>query len=120
MTNIVDIQEARLQRVRAIMTAMMHSDDFPLTFSAAHCAAARERLGWSVEALAFRSGASISAIQALESGTQELRRVTMQALAFAFEKEGLIFFPGIEPMLGDNCRGGTVDPRTRQDYHLLE
>lgn len=94
-------------------------EHLPNGFRSAHCAPARSRLGWSVEALAFRSGVSRSAINRLEKGI-ELREVTMQALAFAFETEGLIFIPGHPPMSGDNCRGATRDPRSRRDYHLLE
>ena len=94
-------------------------EHLPNGFSSAHCAPARSRLGWSVEALAFRSGVSRNAINRLEKGIR-LREVTMQALAFAFETEGLIFIPGHPPMSGDNCRGATKDPRSRRDYHLLE
>lgn len=94
-------------------------DHLPNGFKSTHCAPARLRLGWSVEALAFRSGASRAAIRRIEDGA-ELRDVTMQAIAFAFEKEGLIFIPGHPPMSGDNCRGATKDPRDRRDYHLLE
>ncbi len=94
-------------------------DNLPNGFRSAHCAPARSRLGWSVEALAFRSGVSRGAIRRIEMGC-ELRDVTMQAIAFAFETEGLIFIPGHPPMSGDNCRGATKDPRSRRDYHLLE
>ncbi|WP_110632514.1 helix-turn-helix transcriptional regulator [Pseudomonas sp. CC120222-01a] len=94
-------------------------DHLPNGFQSAHCAQARARLDWSVEALSFRSGVSRAAIRAIENGA-ELRPVTMQALAFAFEAEGLIFLPGHPPMTGENCRGSTRDPRSRRDYHLLE
>ena len=46
-------------------------------------------LDWSVEALAFRSGVSPKAIRRIARGA-ELRRVTMQALAYAMELEGLV------------------------------
>lgn len=94
-------------------------DHLPLGFLPAHCAEARSMLGWSVEALAFHSGVSPRAIRSIENGA-ELRRVTMQALAYAMEAEGLVFFPGHPPLRADNCRGATPDPRTRDDYHLLE
>lgn len=94
-------------------------DNLPNGFEIAHCAPARLHLGWSVEALAFRSGVSRGAIRNIENGA-EPRSVTMQALAFAFEAEGLIFMPGQPPMPGANCRGTTKDPRSRHDYHLLE
>lgn len=66
--------------------------DLPLGFHTEHCEPSRSALEWSVEALAFRSGVSPEAIRRVELGN-ELRRVTMQALAFALESEGLIFFP---------------------------
>jgi len=94
-------------------------DHLPNGFKSAHCAPARLRLGWSVEALAFRSGVSRAAIKRFEKGAK-LRDVTMQALAFAFEQEGLIFIPGHPPMSGDNCHGATKDPRSHRDYHFLE
>lgn len=93
--------------------------NLPLSFRTEHCEPARLALGWSPEALAFRSSVSLDAIRKVERGI-EMRRVTMQALAFAFEKEGLIFFPGHLPFRSDDCRGATPDPRMRQDYHLLE
>ncbi|MEG7202739.1 helix-turn-helix transcriptional regulator [Pseudomonas aeruginosa] len=116
---IVDLQDARLEKRRAALDALFESDFFGLTFSQEHCRRAREMLGWSVEALAFKSGASPTAIRKLEDGGA-LRYVTMQALAYALEKEALIFLPGLPPMIGDNCRGGTKDPRERDDYHLIE
>ncbi|MDU4254913.1 helix-turn-helix transcriptional regulator [Pseudomonas sp.] len=77
-------------------------------------------LGWSIDALSFRSGVSRVAITSLEAGTRTLRQVSMQALAFAFEQEGVVFLPNVAPMIGDNCRGSTTDPRDRPDYHLIE
>jgi hypothetical protein len=44
----------------------------------------------------------------------------MQALSFALEAEGLVFIPGLKPMRGQNCRGGTMDPKNRDDFHLIE
>lgn len=94
--------------------------DLPLSFSIAHCAAARDMLNWSVEALSFRSGVSAKAIREFEEGRRTLRPVTMQALSFALEAEGLVFLPGLKPMRGHNCRGGTTDPKRRDDFHLIE
>ncbi|MBH3412814.1 helix-turn-helix domain-containing protein [Pseudomonas putida] len=94
-------------------------ENLPLSFQKEHCVPARELLGWSQEALVFRSGVSVRAIQSLERG-KDLNAVSMQALAFAFEAEGLVFFPGHAPLKGENCRGSTKDPRSRHDYHLLE
>ncbi len=120
-SKIVNLDQARAKR-----QAVEHEHiqqfllQLPLAFSADHCAQARDTLGWSVEALAFRSGVSISAIRDLEASKRTLRRVTMQALSFAFEAEGLIFIPGFAPSRGGNCRGATPDPRERDDFHLLE
>ncbi len=77
-------------------------------------------LGWSCEALAFRSGVSVKAIREFESGLREVRNVTRQALAHALESEGLLFFPGLMPIDGGGCPGATLDPRQRDDYHLIE
>jgi hypothetical protein len=118
---IVDLDLARrLKQAESDRKMWLFAEDLPLGFSDDHCAKAREMLGWSVEALAFRSGVSTKAIRELELGVRSLRRVTMQALSFSFESEGLIFFSGHEPMRGDNCRGGTTDPRGRDDFHLIE
>ena len=106
-------------RARAQLDMDRLMNYLPLGFGSSHCAPAREMLGWSVEALAFRSGVSPSAIRRVESGAI-LRRVTMQALAYALETEGLVFFPDNEPMRTGHCRGATRDPRTRNDYHLIE
>lgn len=116
---LFDLEQAR-NRKQAHREPVLSIEDFPIGFGRDHCAQARELLKWSVEALAFRSGVSINAIRQLESGTRSLRPVTMQALAFAFEVEGLIFFPGHAPMIGGNCRGATLDPSSRADFHLIE
>lgn len=118
---LVDLDKARSLKQDEFNKRMQQLvEDLPLGFSDKHCAKAREILGWSVEALAFRSGVSTKAIRELELGIRKLRRVTMQALSFSLETEGLIFIPGQNPMRGQNCRGGTTAPRTRDDFHLIE
>lgn len=115
-----DIQPIRLaldETQKPTMEWLM--ENLPLGFRGNHCAEARTMIGWSIEALAFRSGVSPGAIRRLENGA-ELRRVTMQALAYALEAEGLFFLPGHQPMKGDNLRGATPCPRTRDDFHLIE
>jgi ribosome-binding protein aMBF1 (putative translation factor) len=92
----------------------------PIHFNVEHCAKARKILGWSVEALSFRSKVSTSAIRDFEAGQRQLREVTLRALAYGLEAEGLIFIRGMEPMKASNARGATSDPRQRDDYHLLE
>jgi len=84
------------------------------------CSRARAMLAWSCEALAFRSGASVKAIQQFESGSSCLRDVTRQALAYALEAEGLLFFSGHEPVRSNGCPGATLDPRQREDFYLIE
>ena len=118
---LVDLDKARSLKQDEFNRRMsLLAEGLPLGFSETHCAKAREMLGWSVEALAFRSGVSTKAIRELELGVRSLRRVTMQALSFSLEAEGLIFISGHEPMRGQNCRGGTTDPRARHDFHLIE
>lgn len=117
---VLDRQPLRLNldedQIEAISWLMDH---LPLSFTGAPCAPARELLGWNVDALASASGVSPHAIHQLERGGR-LKPVSMQALAFALEAEGLVFFPGHPPLTGENCRGATKDPRDRRDYHLLE
>ncbi|WP_082421422.1 helix-turn-helix domain-containing protein [Pseudomonas sp. NBRC 111140] len=102
-----------------IATVAQLIDHLPLSFRGAHCQTARELLGWSIKELSSASGVTPQAIQRLEHGAH-LKTVSMQALAFALEAEGLVFFPGHPPLRGMNCRGSTKDPRCRLDYHLLE
>ncbi|MDD1960079.1 helix-turn-helix transcriptional regulator [Pseudomonas sp. 39004] len=94
-------------------------DYLPLSFRDVHCAPARNLLGWKIGDLSSASGVTPQAIQRLENGAQ-LNPVSMQALAFALEAEGLVFFPGHPPLKGENCRGATKDPRSRDDHHQLE
>lgn len=94
-------------------------ENLPIGFRDAHCCPARQLMGWSIDNLSSASGVSSQAIQRLEGGEQ-LKAVSMQALAFAFEAEGIVFFPGHPPLKGENCRGSTKDPRSHRDYHLLE
>ena len=118
---LIELDQARrLKHAEADREMRLFFESLPLGFTDAHCAQAREMLGWTVEALAFRSGVSTKAIRELELGIRLLRRVTMQALSFALEAEGLFFLPGHKPMRGENCRGATTDPRGRDDFHLLE
>lgn len=92
----------------------------PPTLTPQQCSQGRKMLAWSREALAFRSGASVKAIREFESGSRELRTVTRQALAYALEVEGLLFFPGHEPVKSNDCPGATLDPRQRNDFYLIE
>lgn len=119
-SHMLDRQPLRLNlnedENRAIAWLMDH---LPLSFRGTHCHPARELLGWSIDDLSSASAVTTQAIQRLERGSR-LKEVSMQALAFALEAEGLVFFPGHPPLKGINCCGSTKDPRSRHDYHLLE
>ncbi|WP_017905258.1 helix-turn-helix domain-containing protein [Pseudomonas asplenii] len=88
-------------------------------FTPLHCKQARVMLGWSRERLSEESGVSVDAVCRFERGGV-LRDVTRLALAFRFEAEGLVFFPGFAPGRGMNIRGTTPNPIERQDYQLIE
>lgn len=85
-----------------------------------HCIQARELLNWSVYQLAEQSGVSPLAIEQYESGFRKLRTISLQALAFAFEAESLVFFAGHPVMVGENVRGACPDPRECSDYSQIE
>ncbi|KZN18671.1 MULTISPECIES: helix-turn-helix domain-containing protein [Pseudomonas] len=88
-------------------------------FTPAHCAQARAMLGWSVEELSEESGVSVDAIQRFEA-ERDVFDVTRLALAYRFESQGLVFFPGFAPGRGMNVRGSTPDPVGRADYAMVE
>jgi DNA-binding XRE family transcriptional regulator len=118
---LIDLDQVRrLKQAEDDREMRLFFETLPLGFTDAHCAQARAMLGWTVEALAFRSGVSVKAIREFEQGIRTLRRVTIQALSFALEAEGLIFLPGHKPMRSDDCRGATTDPRYRNDFHQIE
>jgi hypothetical protein len=88
-------------------------------FTPAHSVQARAMLGWSVEELSRESGVSVDAIQRFEDERGVLD-VTRLALAYRFESEGLVFFPGFAPGRGMNVKGSTPDPVGRADYAMVE
>lgn len=120
ISHVLDRQSLYLNldkdQIEAIACLMDH---LPLSFRGVHCRPARVLLGWSIDRLSSASSVTPQAILRLERGIH-LQEVSMQALAFALEAEGLVFFPGHPPLKGMNCRGSTKDPRSRRDYHLLE
>jgi DNA-binding XRE family transcriptional regulator len=119
--SIGDLQEARDRKSFKIEAQLFDYYLYlPCKLTAPQCSRGRQMLGWSREALAFRSGVSLKAIGEFESGLRELRSVTKQALAYALESEGLLFFPGLMPINGGGCPGATLDPRQRYDYDLIE
>ncbi|AOA06343.1 MULTISPECIES: multiprotein-bridging factor 1 family protein [Pseudomonas] len=88
-------------------------------FTPLHCAQAREMLGWDREQLSEQSGVSVAAIERFEAQAP-VRDVTRLALAYSFEAQGLVFFPGFTPGRGGNVRGTTPDPMGREDFALIE
>jgi hypothetical protein len=88
-------------------------------FTPAHCAQARAMLGWSVEELSQESRVSVDAIQRFEA-EREVLDVTRLTLAYRFESEGLVFFPGFAPGRGMNLRGSTPNPVGRADFAMVE
>ena len=88
-------------------------------FTPLHCAQARELLGWSLEQLSLKSKVSVPAIQRFEA-SDRVRDVTLLALAYSLEAEGLVFFPGFAPSWASNFRGTTPDPMGREDFALIE
>jgi hypothetical protein len=88
-------------------------------FTPPHCAQARAMLGWSVEELSGESGVSVEAIERFEAG-QDVLDVTRLALAYRFEAQGLMFFPGFAPGRGVNVKGSTPNPMGRADFAMVE
>lgn len=88
-------------------------------FTPAHCAQARAMLGWSVEELSAEAGVSVDAIHRFEA-EQDVLDVTRLTLAYRFESEGLVFFPGFAPGRGMNVKGTTPNPVGRADFAMVE
>jgi hypothetical protein len=88
-------------------------------FTPAHCTQARSMLGWSVEELSQEAGVSVDAIERFEA-KRDVLDVTRLTLAYRFESEGLVFFPGFAPGRGMNLRGSTPNPVGRADFAMVE
>jgi hypothetical protein len=76
-------------------------------------------LGWSVEELSREASVSVEAIERFEA-QQDVLDVTRLTLAYRFESEGLVFFPGFAPGRGMNLRGSTPNPVGRADFAMVE
>jgi hypothetical protein len=72
-----------------------------------------------VQELSRESRVSVDAIQRFEA-RQEVLDVTRLALAYRFESEGLVFFPGFAPGRGMNVKGSTPNPVGRADFAMVE
>jgi len=88
-------------------------------FTPTHCAQARAMLGWSVQELSREAGVSAEAIERFEA-KREVLDVTRLTLAYRFESEGLVFFPGFAPGRGMNVKGATPNPVGRADFAMVE
>ena len=88
-------------------------------FTPAHCAQARAMLGWSVDELSRESGVSVDAIERFEA-RRDVPEADRLALAYRFESEGLVFFPGFAPGRGMNMKGSAAEPMGRTDLAMVE
>ena len=88
-------------------------------FTPAHCAQARAMLGWSVDELSRESGVSVDAIERFEA-RRDVPEADRLALAYRFESEGLVFFPGFAPGRGMNMKGPSTESMGRADFAMVE
>lgn len=88
-------------------------------FTPTHCAQARAMLGWCVEDLSREAGVAVDAIERFEA-RGEVPDATRLALAYRFESEGLVFFPGFAPGRGMNVKGSTPNSVGRGDFAMVE
>ncbi|MHC8304640.1 helix-turn-helix domain-containing protein [Pseudomonas sp. PB3P13] len=88
-------------------------------FTPAHSAQARAMLGWSVEQLSRESGVSVDAIERFEA-RRDVSDAQRLALAYRFESEGLVFFPGFAPGRGMSGKGAVADAGVRAEYAMGE
>jgi uncharacterized small protein (DUF1192 family) len=88
-------------------------------FTPAHCAQARAMLGWSVDELSRESGVLVDVIERFEA-KREVPDADRLALAYRFESQGLVFFPGFAPGRGMSVRGAESSPVGRADFAMVE
>lgn len=88
-------------------------------FTPAHCAQARTMLGWSVDELSRESGVSVDAIERFEA-RRDVADADRLALAYRFESEGMVFFPGFAPGRGMNMKGSSTESMGRADFAMVE
>lgn len=77
-------------------------------FTPTHCAQARAMLGWTVDQLSREAGVSVEDIHRFET-QQDAADAARLAIAYRFEAQGLVFFPGFAPGRGVNLRQSTPD-----------
>ncbi|WGK89292.1 XRE family transcriptional regulator [Pseudomonas migulae] len=88
-------------------------------FTPTHCAQARAMLGWSVDELSRESGVLVDVIERFEA-RREVPDADRLALAYRFESEGLVFFPGFAPGRGMSVRGTESNSVGRTDFAMVE
>ncbi|MCU7248298.1 XRE family transcriptional regulator [Pseudomonas koreensis] len=88
-------------------------------FTPTHCVQARVMLGWSVEQLSREAEVSVDDIQGFEA-QQDVADATRLALAYRFEAQGLVFFPGFAPGRSASLKGVTPESVERGDFAMVE
>lgn len=88
-------------------------------FTPAHSAQARAMLGWSVDELSRESGVAVDTIERFEA-KRDVPDADRLALAYRFESQGLVFFPGFAPGRGMSMKGAPTDAVGRAEYAMGE
>lgn len=88
-------------------------------FTPTHCVQARAMLGWSVEQLSREAEVAVADIQRFEA-QQDVADAARLALAYRFEAQGLVFFPGFAPGRGVRAQGMAGESVGRGDFAMAE
>ncbi|MBK5513444.1 XRE family transcriptional regulator [Pseudomonas sp. TH15] len=88
-------------------------------FTPAHSAQARAMLGWSVDQLSREAEVSAEDIQRFEA-QQEVADAARLALAYRFESQGLVFFPGFAPGRSASLNAMAAETAGRGDYAMAD
>jgi hypothetical protein len=88
-------------------------------FTPTHCAQARAMLGWSVDQLSREAGVSVEDIHRFET-QQDVADTARLAIAYRFEAQGLVFFPGFAPGRSSSVQGAAPESVGRGDYAMAE
>ncbi|WP_311882627.1 MULTISPECIES: XRE family transcriptional regulator [unclassified Pseudomonas] len=88
-------------------------------FTPTHCVQARAMLGWSVEQLSREAEVSVEDIQRFET-QQDVADAARLALAYRFEAQGLVFFPGFAPGRSASVQGVSSEAVGRGDFAMAE
>ncbi|MBD9440976.1 XRE family transcriptional regulator [Pseudomonas sp. PDM04] len=84
-------------------------------FTPTHCAQARAMLGWSVDELSRETGVAEAEIERFEA-RREVADADRLALAYRFESEGLMFFPGFAPGRVIGGKGAEAESRGQAEF----